>query len=65
VINLLKLKNPSLLQTTVSAWAMLAKGTEWLAAIHLENMEMDRKLFFHLMDLCGTSLLFLYPAVVT
>jgi hypothetical protein len=41
------LKNLSLSGTTFVTWAVSAKGTEWLVATQLENMEMDKKLFFH------------------
>jgi hypothetical protein len=35
VMKMGKLKNLSLFETTVGAWAMLTKGTQWLMAIQL------------------------------
>jgi hypothetical protein len=52
VINVEKLKNLSLFQTTVSTWPTSAKGTGWLINIHLVGeCESGQKLFFCLLNL--------------
>jgi hypothetical protein len=45
MMNRRKLKK-SLLQTIIHTWAMETKGTEWLIAIQLENMEVDKNIVF-------------------
>jgi hypothetical protein len=59
VTNMRKMKNLSLLQTTIGTWVRPTKRTECLTAIQLvrEHGCGQKKLFFHLLDSYTTIIL--------
>jgi hypothetical protein len=61
-INVEKLKTMSLSKTTVGAWATSTKGKEQLLVVQLVNMDVDKKLFVHSLDLTVLNSYIILPS---